>query len=80
MARIRPLTQEEAHPDVKAAYDQDLRRFGQVLHPTGVFAHRPAVLLAARELGASVARDGVLPPDLRTLVCVRVASLVGCPF
>jgi hypothetical protein len=80
MDRIHPLTREEAPEDAKAAYDQDMRAFGFVLNPTGVFAYRPAVLTAARQLGASVGKGGVLPPDLRTLVCVRVASLVGCPF
>jgi hypothetical protein len=80
MSRIRPLSQDEAHEDAKAAFDQDVRRFGFVLNPTGVFAYRPSVLKASRDLGASVGRDGVLPPELRTLVCVRVAALVGCPF
>lgn len=80
MSRIRPLSEDEAHDDAKAAFEQDVRAFGFVLNPTGVFAYRPPVLKAARQLGASVGRDGVLPPELRTLVCVRVASLVGCPF
>lgn len=80
MPRIRPLQQEEAHPDAQPAYDQDMRAFGQVLNPTGVFAYRPPVLTAARALGASVGKGGVLPASLRTLICVRVASLVGCPF
>ncbi len=80
MSRIRPLPQDEAHPDARVAYDQDMRAFGLVLNPTGVLAYRPPVLTAARALGASVGKGGVLPPELRTLVCVRVASLVGCPF
>ena len=80
MERIRPLQQHEAHEDIRAAYDRDMRVFGQVLNPTGVLAYRPPVLTAARALGASVGKDGVLEPALRTLVCVRVASLVGCPF
>ncbi|MGE3073838.1 MAG: hypothetical protein AB7N24_07075 [Dehalococcoidia bacterium] len=80
MSRIRPLSQDEAHEDARAAYDQDMRAFGLVLNPTGVLAYRPPVLAAARALGASVGKGGVLEPELRTLVCVRVASLVGCPF
>jgi hypothetical protein len=43
-------------------------------------AYRPPVLAAAKQLGRSVADGGVLPADLRALVCVRVATLVGCPF
>jgi hypothetical protein len=80
MDRIRPLTREEAHPDARAFYDQDERAFGLVLNPTGVMAYRPPVLAAARALGRSVVKDGVLPAALRALVCVRVATLAGCPF
>ena len=80
MTRIRPLGQDEAHEGARLAFEQDLRAFGLVLNPTGVLAHRPPILTAARSLGASVGKDSVLPATLRTLVCVRVASLVGCPF
>ncbi len=80
MQRIRPLQQHEAHEDIRSAYDRDMKYFGQILNPTGVLAYRPQVLTAARALGASVSQGGVLEPALRTLVCVRVASLVGCPF
>jgi len=80
MDRIRPLSRDEAHPDAQAFFDQDERAFGLVLNPTGVLAYRPPVLAAARALGRSVAKDAVLPAGLRSLICVRVASLVGCPF
>jgi hypothetical protein len=80
MTRIHPLHRHEAHPDAQAFYDIDNEFFGQVLNPTGVLAYRPPILAAARGLGRSVSKDGVLPPGIRVLVCVRVAMLVGCPF
>lgn len=80
MERIRPLDRSEAHEDAWQAYDQDLRAFGLVLNPTGVLAYRPPILAAARALGRSVAKDATLPASLRALVCMRVATLVGCPF
>ncbi len=80
MSRIRPLTKDEAHPDAQVAFEQDERAFGFVLNPTGVLAYRPPILAASRALGNSVRKDGVLPPAIRTLICVRVAALVGCPF
>lgn len=80
MSRIPPLGRDEAHPDAQPFYDQDMRAFGFVLNPTGVFAYRPPVMAAARALGRSVAKDGVLASELRALICVRVAMLVGCPF
>lgn len=80
MDRIKPLSRDEAHPDAQPIYDQDLRHFGLVLNPTGVLAYRPPVLLAARSLSRSVAKDATLAAALRALVMTRVATLVGCPF
>jgi hypothetical protein len=80
MPRIKPLSRDEAHPDAQEFFDQDERAFGMVLNPTGVFAYRPPIQKAARELGRSVGRDGVLDAGLRSLICVRIATMVGCPF
>jgi alkylhydroperoxidase family enzyme len=80
MDRIRPLERDEAHPDAQPFFDQDERFFGLILNPTRVLAHRPPILAAARQLGRSVGKDGTLPAGLRALVCVRVATIVGCPF
>jgi hypothetical protein len=80
MPRITPLTRAHAHSDAQPFFDQDERAFGFVLNPTGIFAYRPPIQAAARALGRSVAKDGVLTPELRALICVRVATMVGCPF
>ncbi len=80
MSRIRPLDRDEAHPDAQPFFDQDMRAFGLVLNPTGIFAYRPPILSGYRALSRSVAKDAVLPAGLRALICVRVAMLVGCPF
>jgi hypothetical protein len=80
MSRIPPLDRDDAHPDAQPFFDQDERAFGLVLNPTRILAYRPPVLAAGRALGRSVAKDAVLPAGLRALICVRVATLVGCPF
>ena len=80
MERIRPLSREEAHPDIQSFYDQDLKRFGLVLNPTGVFAYRPPIMAAVRQLNRSFSKEPTLPGGLRALICVRIATLVGCPF
>jgi hypothetical protein len=80
MDRVRPLERAEVPPDAQAIYDRDKHLFGVVLNPTRIFAHRPPILTASKALSRSVAQDGVLSQALRCLVCVRVASLVGCPF
>lgn len=80
MDRITPLEREQARPEARPIFDADERRFGVVLNPTRVFAHRPPILAASKALSASVGQEAVLPAGLRLLVCLRVATLVGCPF
>ncbi len=80
MSRIKPLERDEAHADALPFFDQDEAAFGLVLNPTRVFAYRPPILAAARGLNRSVAKEATLSEGLRSLICVRVAMLVGCPF
>ena len=80
MDRIMPLERQQAHPAAQPFFDADAHRFGVVLNPTRVFAYRPPILAAAKALTASVGQEAVLPAALRLLVCLRVATLVGCPF
>ena len=80
MDRIPALDRQEASPAAQPIFDADERRFGVVLNPTRVLAYRPPILAAYKALSASVGQDAVLPAALRLLVCLRVATLVGCPF
>ena len=80
MPRIRPLARDDAPSETHPIYDQDLKRYATVLNTTGVLAHRPEVLHAARQLGQSVGKNGTLEPALRGLICLRVATIVGCLF
>jgi alkylhydroperoxidase family enzyme len=80
MDRITPLDRQQAQPEAQPIFDADERRFGVVLNPTRVFAYRPPILAASKALSASVGQEAVLPAALRLLVCLRVATLVGCPF
>jgi alkylhydroperoxidase family enzyme len=80
VARIQPVTAEKAPPEVAAVLQGAAQRFGEPLVSTGIAAHCPPILSAARELAAAPARSGLLPAELRALVCLRVAQLAGCPF
>jgi len=80
MDRIKPLDRAEAPADAQRFFDDDERRFGLVLNPTRVQAYRPSILAAAKGLSRSIAIDSTLPAELRALICMRVAMLVGCPF
>lgn len=80
MPRIRPLTKNELAPEVRARLEQSGHVFGELSVPAGIQAYCPAILEASRALGAAPARCNTLPAQLRSLVCLRVAQMAGCPF
>ena len=80
MSRIPPLDRDDAAPEARILFDLDLETYGQVLNTTRVAAYRPGIALAAKELGRAVAKAGLIDEQLRLLINVRVATLVGCPF
>jgi alkylhydroperoxidase family enzyme len=80
MPRIRPLTKEEAGPDVRPILEQVERNFGAMPAGTAIQAYCPPILEASRALGAAPARSGKLPALIRSLVCLRAAQMAGCPF
>lgn len=80
MSRVPPLDRDGAPAEAGALFDKDLETFGQVLNSTAVAAYRPTVALAAKQLGQAVAQGGLIAAELRLLINVRVASMVGCPF
>jgi alkylhydroperoxidase family enzyme len=80
MARIRPLTKDEVSPELRPVLEASERWLGQPSIGTGIRAWAPPILEASNALGAAPAKSGLLSPELRSLVCLRAAEMVGCPF
>jgi len=80
MPRIPPLERSSVPPEAQALFDQETEIFGQLLNSTRIAAHRPEIARAAKRLGQAVADGGLIPEQLRLLMNVKIASLVGCPF
>ncbi len=80
MARLRPLSKEEVAPEVAEMLEAAARAFGEPLTSSGIQAYAPEIMKASRALGAAPAKSGLLSPQLRSLVCLRAAQIVGCPF
>jgi hypothetical protein len=77
--RIEGIDQKRAGWLMKPIYALMKRRFGKVLRPTTVMAHRPGV--AWGFLGATVAlAGGIVPAATKLMVSLRAAQLIGCPF
>lgn len=80
MVRIRPLTKDEVSPEVREYLEAGERWLGETPHSTGIQARTPIILEASRALSAAPGRSGLLSEELRSLVCLRAALMVGCPF
>lgn len=78
--RIPPVDPAVAAPEVREMFARQAEQWGAPLAPTLVMAHCPPLAPAAAGLSLALERSGQLPAELRDLVCLRVAQLVGCPF
>jgi alkylhydroperoxidase family enzyme len=59
---------------------EETRRFGAPLNTTMVWTHHPELLAAYKAWSKAMGAAPLIPPALKYLVYVRVASLNGCPF
>jgi alkylhydroperoxidase family enzyme len=80
MPRIREITEPGDDPILMDAFARETEMFGAVFNTTKIQAHTPGIMKAAKQLAAAVEKSGLLPPQLRALVYLRVALINGCPF
>ena len=78
--RIKGVSLEAAAPNVQRLYRKVAQWFGRVIIPLTAFAHCPEVAEAYSALTGALTRSQGVEPRLKTLVCVRAAQIVGCPF
>jgi alkylhydroperoxidase family enzyme len=80
MPRIREIEEPGDDPILKDTFAKEREVFGFLLNPTKVQAHTPGIMRAAKQLSNAVQTSGLLPPQLLSLVYLRVAVINGCPF
>ena len=78
--RINGIDPQNAPESVKPVFQGSLDFFGRVITPALVMAHRPEILLAHATLGQAISASPVVEGRLKTMVSVRAAQMVGCPF
>lgn len=80
MPRVREIEQDGGDPLLREVFTKEREAFGSLFNTTKVLAHCPSILKAAKQLSAAVEASGLLDPQLRALVYLRVALINGCPF
>ena len=78
--RITGIDPQNAPESVQPVFQGSLDLFGRVITPNLVLAHRPEILLATAKLGQGISASTVVEGRLKTMVSVRAAQMVGCPF
>jgi hypothetical protein len=80
MPRIRLVEWDEAAPSTRALLERDVAQHGHVLPGTGIQGHAPTIQAGTKALEAGIGAAGRIPRQLRRLMNVRVAQIVGCPY
>ena len=78
--RLSPVDPGSAPPEMQEIFARQTELWGSPLAPTLVMAHCPPLARAAGGLSVALEKSGQLPPELRDLICLRVAQIIGCPF
>lgn len=80
VSRVPPIDPEQAPEELREVFARQVELYGAPLGPTLVMAHCPPLVRGAGGLGVALEKSGLLAPELRDLVSLRVAQLIGCPF
>ena len=80
MARIKGVTNSEANDEVRQLFAEQEKRYGFVSNTAKIYALRPTIQKGVQALAQGIQASGLIEPYLRHLVCVKVASINGCPF
>ena len=80
MPRIKGLTKEEASEEMKPMFEQQEQRYGKALSNAAIYALRPTIRKGVEALAQGIEKSGLIEPGLRHLLCLKTASINGCPY
>ncbi|MGH7824925.1 MAG: hypothetical protein ACREQ7_07080 [Candidatus Binatia bacterium] len=80
MLRIKGATKESAPIEVRAIFEQQEQQHGAVLNTARVYGLRPTIQQGVQALQQGILASGLIEPELRHLLCMKAASINGCPY
>ena len=80
MPRVSEIDSDRGEPTLQPIFAKDRELFGGPLNTTKIYAHRPPVLKAMKDMAEAIERGALVDSQLRSLVYLKVALLNGCPF
>ena len=80
MLRIKGMTKEEASEEVRKVFEEQEKQHGSILNTAKVYGLRPTIQKGVRGLQAGILASGLISGELQHLLCMKAASINGCPY
>jgi hypothetical protein len=80
MLRIKGVTTEDAPDEVRQLFAEQEKQYGSILNTARVYGLRPTIQKGVQSLQQGILASGLIPADLRHLLCMKAASINGCPY
>jgi hypothetical protein len=80
MLRINGATKENAPEEVRNLFEEQEKQYGALLNTAKVYGLRPTIQKGVQSLQQGIVASGLIPADLRHLLCMKAASINGCPY
>ena len=80
MLRIHGVTKEDAPEEVRRVMEEQEGQYGTPLNTSRVYGLRPTIQKGVQALQQGIVASGLIPADLRHLLCMKAASINGCPY
>jgi hypothetical protein len=80
MLRIKGIEKDEAPEEVRKIFEEQERRYGSILNTGRVYGLRPTIQKGVQALQEGILASGLIGADLRHLLCMKAASINGCPY
>ena len=80
MARISGVNKDDAPADLRAMFEEQEKRYGVALNNAPIYALRPTIRKGVQALAEGIDQSGLIERELRHLVCLKTASINGCPY
>jgi hypothetical protein len=80
MLRIKGVTKEDAPEEVRQVFEAQEKQYGSILNTAMVYGLRPTIQQGVQALQQGILASGLIAADLRHLLCMKAASINGCPY
>jgi hypothetical protein len=80
MLRIKGVSKEDAPQEVREVYAAQEKQYGAILNTAKVYGLRPTIQKGVQALQAGIVASGLISAELRHLLCMKAASINGCPY